>query len=65
MSKKIVLDNFDDNKDSSSYIVARIGHNHKGSIEKCKEFFVKAKKSGALNFEKSLPTKSLSKLSFI
>ena len=47
MSKKIVLDDFEVSQDSLPYIIAEIGHNHQGSIEKCKELFVKAKNSGA------------------
>ena len=47
MSKKIVLDNLEINQDSLPYVIAEIGHNHQGSIEKCKELFVKAKNSGA------------------
>ena len=38
MSKKIVLDDFEVSQDSLPYIIAEIGHNHQGSIEKCKSF---------------------------
>lgn len=35
------------NDDSDCYVIAEIGHNHQGSVEKCKELFVAAKNSGA------------------
>jgi sialic acid synthase len=35
------------NDDSDCYVIAEIGHNHQGSIEKCKELFDAAKWSGA------------------
>jgi sialic acid synthase len=35
------------NDDSTCYVVAEIGHNHQGSLEKAKELFVAAKKAGA------------------
>tara|TARA_B100001059_G_scaffold235434_1_gene281035 strand:- start:1203 stop:2249 length:1047 start_codon:yes stop_codon:yes gene_type:complete len=47
MSKKIVLDNFEVNEDSLPYVIAEIGHNHQGSVDKCKELFLKAKYAGA------------------
>jgi sialic acid synthase len=47
MYKKIVLDGLEITQDSLPYIIAEIGHNHQGSVEKCKELFVKAKNSGA------------------
>ena len=47
MSNKIILDNYEVNEDSLPYVIAEIGHNHQGSLDKCKELFVKAKNSGA------------------
>lgn len=47
MSKKIVLDKATINQESLPYVIAEIGHNHQGSIDKCKELFVKAKNAGA------------------
>ena len=44
---KIVLDNYEVKNDSLPYVIAEIGHNHQGSMEKCKELFLKAKNSGA------------------
>jgi sialic acid synthase len=35
------------NDDSHCYVIAEIGHNHQGSVEKAKELFVAAKKAGA------------------
>ncbi len=29
------------------YVIAEIGHNHQGSVEKCKQLFDEAKASGA------------------
>jgi len=47
MKKKIILDKTEVTEDSLPYVIAEIGHNHQGSIEKCKEMFRKAKYSGA------------------
>ena len=47
MSKKIVLDKATINQESLPYVIAEIGHNHQGSIDKCKELFIKAKNAGA------------------
>jgi sialic acid synthase len=33
--------------DTDCYVIAEIGHNHMGSLEKCKELFVAAKECGA------------------
>ncbi len=45
--KKIILDKTEVTQDSLPYVIAEIGHNHQGSVEKCKELFRKAKFSGA------------------
>ena len=47
MSKKIILDKVTIDQASLPYVIAEIGHNHQGSIDKCKELFIKAKNSGA------------------
>lgn len=47
MSNKIILDNFEVTQESLPYVIAEIGHNHQGSLDKCKELFVKAKNAGA------------------
>jgi N-acetylneuraminate synthase/sialic acid synthase len=35
------------NDDSPCYVIAEIGHNHQGSLEKCKELFRAAREAGA------------------
>ncbi len=35
------------NEDSPCYVIAEIGHNHQGSLEKCKELFRAAREAGA------------------
>ena len=47
MSKKIILDGVKIDQDSLPYVIAEIGHNHQGSVKKCKELFIKAKNAGA------------------
>lgn len=47
MSKKIILDKVSIDQDSLPYVIAEIGHNHQGSVDKCKELFIKAKNAGA------------------
>ncbi len=32
---------------SACYVIAEIGHNHQGDVEKCKELFDRAKECGA------------------
>ncbi len=44
---KIILDKTVVRNDTLPYVIAEIGHNHQGSLEKCKELFLKAKNSGA------------------
>jgi len=41
------LDGYTINENSNCYIIAEIGHNHGGDIEKCKRLFLAAKESGA------------------
>ena len=47
MKKKIILDNVEVTEESLPYVIAEIGHNHQGSVDQCKELFIKAKNSGA------------------
>ena len=47
MSKKIILDKVEVNQESLPYVIAEIGHNHQGSVDKCKQLFIKAKNAGA------------------
>ena len=47
MKKKIILNNTEVTQESLPYVIAEIGHNHQGSVDQCKELFVKAKNSGA------------------
>ena len=42
----MIVDGFNINSDSECYVVAEIGHNHQGSLEKCKELFKTAKECG-------------------
>lgn len=46
MSPKLIIDNFEINEDSDCYVIAEIGNNHQGSLEKCKEMFRVAKECG-------------------
>lgn len=41
------LDGYIVNESSDCYVIAEIGHNHGGSIEKCKRLFLAAKEAGA------------------
>jgi sialic acid synthase len=45
--RELVIDNFRINDDSDCYVIAEIGHNHQGELEKCKELFRAAKDCGA------------------
>lgn len=47
MSRLLKIDNFTVSDDSDCYVIAEIGHNHQGSLEKCKELFQSAKNCGA------------------
>lgn len=47
MNRKLVIDNFEINDGSDCYVIAEIGNNHQGSLEKCKELFRVAKECGA------------------
>lgn len=45
--RELTIDTFTIHDESACYVVAEIGHNHQGSVEKCKELFKAAKECGA------------------
>ena len=45
--RRITIDNVDVGDNTECYVIAEIGHNHQGSIEKAKEMFLEAKRAGA------------------
>ena len=47
MNRKLVIDNFEIHDGSDCYVIAEIGNNHQGSLEKCKKLFRAAKECGA------------------
>lgn len=47
MRKSLTIDGVTISDDSECYVIAEIGHNHQGDVEKCKELFRKAKEAGA------------------
>lgn len=47
MDRSLTLDGIEVNDASDCYIIAEIGNNHQGSVEKCKEMFRSAKDCGA------------------
>ena len=47
MARELWIEGFCINDDSDCYVIAEIGHNHQGNVEKCKEFFRAAKECGA------------------
>ncbi len=63
--RKLIIDNFEINDGSDCYVIAEMGHNHQGSLEKAKEMFLVAKQCGvnAVKLQKrdnkSLFTKAL------
>ncbi len=42
----MIVDGFNITSDSGGYVIGEIGHNHQGSLEKCKELFRVAKECG-------------------
>lgn len=46
-ARELVIDGAVINDDSDCYVIAELGHNHQGSVEKCKEMIHKAKECGA------------------
>lgn len=47
MSRELIIDGTIINDQSDCYVIAEIGHNHQGDVEKCKELFRVAKSCGA------------------
>ena len=45
-TRELVIDNTRIADDTGAYVIAEIGHNHQGSLEKCKELFDRAKECG-------------------
>lgn len=45
--RELVIDDITINEDSDCYLIAELGNNHQGSVEKCKEMIQKAKEAGA------------------
>jgi sialic acid synthase len=70
MTREIILDSCRIHDDNDCYVIAEIGHNHQGSIEKAKEMFRVAKECGvnAVKLQKrdnrSLYTKALYEMSY-
>lgn len=44
--RELIIRNTKINDESDCYVIAEIGHNHQGSLEKAKQLFVAAKKAG-------------------
>lgn len=47
MSRSITIDQITIDDQSDAYVIAEIGHNHQGCLQKCKELFLAAKNAGA------------------
>src|SRR6476646_11034388 len=47
MSRSLTIDHSTITDDSDCYVIAEIGHNHQGSLEKCRDLFRAAKECGA------------------
>lgn len=47
MTRKLTIESKTITDDSDCWVIAEIGHNHQGSVEKCKELFKAAAQSGA------------------
>ena len=46
MSRKLTIDGFEITDDSDCYVIAEIGHNHQGNLEKAKQLFKAAAECG-------------------
>lgn len=46
MKRELVIDGIRIADDTDAFIIAEVGHNHQGDVEKCKELFRKAKEAG-------------------
>lgn len=47
MKRELIIDNTRIADDSGCFVIAEIGHNHQGDVQKCKDLFKAAKESGA------------------
>jgi sialic acid synthase len=47
MTRELTIDNVTINDDSDSYIIAEIGNNHQGNLQKCRDIIKVAKECGA------------------
>jgi sialic acid synthase len=47
MTRQLTIDGFDISDDSDCWVIAEIGHNHQGDVEKCKELIRRAHEAGA------------------
>ncbi len=47
MSRELIIDSYCINDDSDCYVIAEIGHNHRGDLETARELFRLAKECGA------------------
>jgi sialic acid synthase len=45
--RSLTIDNFEISDGSDCYVIAEIGHNHQGDLEKCRSLFKAAKETGA------------------
>jgi N-acetylneuraminate synthase/sialic acid synthase len=45
--RRLTLDHHEITDESDCYVIAEVGHNHQGSVEKCRELFHVAKECGA------------------
>jgi len=46
MTRQLAIDNLVINDDSDCWVIAEVGHNHQGDIERCKDLFREAKQCG-------------------
>ena len=46
-SRRLVIEATEIDDDSDCYVIAELGNNHQGSVEKCKELIRKAKECNA------------------
>lgn len=47
MTRSLTIDGFEISDDSDAWVIAEVGHNHQGDVEKCKELFRRAQAAGA------------------
>lgn len=47
MKRELVIDGIRIADDTDAFVIAEVGHNHQGDVEKCKDIFRKAKECGA------------------